>query len=104
MHRSHSDIPLVNFFKFLYAAVHTILKDVLPASAYFRFQPELSEDILIDESNPEKLEQLVRDAERFLRANPDLVQQVSESLTAPKTTIQKAQDWADTYWNKLANR
>ncbi len=84
-------------------AVHTILKDVLPASVYFRFQPDLSEDILIDESNPERLEQLVRDAERYLRANPELVQQVAESLTAPKTSMQKAQDWADTYWNKLAH-
>ncbi len=86
-----------------FTAVHTILKDVLPASAYFRFQPDLSEDILIDESNPEKLEQLVRDAERYLRANQELVQRAVQSITAPKTSIQKAQDWADTYWNKLAH-
>ena len=83
--------------------MHTILKDVLPTSVYYRFQPDLSEDVVIDESNPEKLEQLVRDAERFVRTNPDLMQEAVDCLTAPKTSLQKAQDWADTYWNRLSH-
>ncbi|PIK45558.1 putative phospholipase A I [Apostichopus japonicus] len=42
-------------------AVHIILKDLLPAGKYFRFNPVLSEDFLLDESKPEKLEQMQKD-------------------------------------------
>ena len=76
-------------------AVHTILKDVYDSSVYFRFQPDLSEDISIDESKPEKLDMLCKDAEQYVTSQEDVLRRAASSLMAGKTSLQKARVWWD---------
>jgi calcium-independent phospholipase A2-gamma len=89
---------------FLSTAVHTILKDLLPRSTYYRFNPELTEDIAIDESKPEKLEQLIQDADNYIRNNHELLKLAAASLTADKQPHQRAEEWVRSQWNKAQSR
>ena len=85
-------------------AVHTTLKDLLPATSYFRFNPQLSEDFLIDESRPDRLDKMIEDAESYVEGHRDELQWAATCLLAPKTPKQKAQEWANSQWNKLLTR
>lgn len=49
--------------------VHTILYNLLPRRTYFRFNPFIREQLYLDEFNPEKLDQLVEDTDRYIRRN-----------------------------------
>ena len=80
--------------------MHTILKDLLPPSTYFRFNPELTEDIAIDESKPERLEQLVQDANNYVRDNHELLKAAAVCLTASKQPRQRVKEWAQSQWNR----
>ena len=91
-------------FTLLCTAVHTILKDLLPRSTYYRFNPELTEDIAIDESKPEKLEQLVQDANDYIRDSNELLNLAALCLTAKKQPHQRAEEWAWSQWNKVQSR
>lgn len=84
-------------------AVHTILEDLLP-SCYFRFNPELTKDIPINESDPDKLAQLVDDANRFVDDNQEAMERAAAYLTAPKKPSQKIQEWVAMQWNKALSR
>lgn len=86
------------------SAVHTILKDVYDPSVYFRFQPELSEDITIDESKPEKLALLCSDAEQFVSAHQHVLEQAVGCLMAQKTPKQKVQVWLNSNRNRIFGR
>lgn len=81
--------------------VHTILKDVYDPSVYFRFQPDLSEDITIDESKPEKLALLCQDAEDFVLSHRHMLENAASSLMAEKKPAQKMQVWLNYNMNKL---
>ena len=85
-------------------AVHTILKDVLPADTYFRFNPQLSEDVMMDESKPEKLEILTRDAESYLAANEPKLQLAAASLLQGKRPRQRVWEWVERGWNTATTR
>lgn len=75
------------------AAVHIILKDLLPAGKYFRFNPILSEDFLMDESNPERLEKMQRETREYLARNELKLMQATGVLTREKSGVDKALDW-----------
>ena len=85
-------------------AVHTILKDLLPFTGYFRFNPELSVDVPMDESNPAKLDQMMDDAKRYVEAHKSELQQAAACLLEPKTPRQKVQEWTTSQWTKLYSR
>ena len=70
-------------------AVHTILKDLLPTESYFRLNPTLSEDIMMDESKPEKLDILLREAENYVAANEWKMELAAASLVQGKRPDQK---------------
>lgn len=70
-------------------------------SVYFRFQPDLSEDISIDESKPEKLALLCENAEQFVLSHKHMLQQATDSLMAEKKRAQKMQVWLNSNLNKL---
>ena len=78
--------------------------DLLSPTIYFRFNPELSEDIAIDESNPAKLEQLVDDANGYIDSNEEELQRAISCLLAPKKPSQKAQEWVNAQWNSMLSR
>ena len=74
-------------------AVHTILQDLLPEGSYFRFNPHISEDFALDESRPDKLNQMQKEAQVYLENNMTKLDEVAKQLTLQKTPVQKAQDW-----------
>ena len=83
--------------------VHTILKDVYHPSVYFRFQPNLTEDIAIDESKPAKLDLLCEDAERFIVEHGGKLEETAASLMAKKRPHQRVHTWLTSNWDKLSS-
>ena len=75
--------------------VHTILKDVLPASVYYRFNPPLPEAIRIDECNPEQINRLIQLTEDYLEAGQGAgLDQAVAALLQEKTSWMAAKDKA----------
>ena len=76
-------------------AVHTILKDVLPASIYYRFNPPLHEAIRIDECSPDQINRLVQLTEEYLEAGQGAgLDQAVAALLQEKTAWMAAKDKA----------
>ncbi|NXJ62869.1 PLPL8 phospholipase, partial [Rostratula benghalensis] len=73
--------------------VHTMLDALLPPDTYFRFNPLMNEDIPLDESRNEKLNQLQTDGIRYLERNEEKLRKAAKILTQEKTTLQRLQDW-----------
>ncbi|NXY90273.1 PLPL8 phospholipase, partial [Alcedo cyanopectus] len=73
--------------------VHTMLDALLPPDTYFRFNPLMNEDIPLDESRKEKLNQLQTDGIRYLERNEEKLSKAAKILTQEKTTFQRLQDW-----------
>ncbi|KAF1404390.1 Calcium-independent phospholipase A2-gamma, partial [Spheniscus humboldti] len=73
--------------------VHTMLDALLPPDTYFRFNPLMNEDIPLDESRKEKLNQLQTDGIRYLERNEEKLRKAAKLLTQEKTTLQRLQDW-----------
>lgn len=75
------------------AEVHTMLDALLPADTYFRFNPLMNEDIPLDESRKEKLNQLQTDGIRYLERNEEKLKKAAKVLMQEKTVLQRLQDW-----------
>ncbi|KAM6425707.1 calcium-independent phospholipase A2-gamma [Rhynochetos jubatus] len=73
--------------------VHTMLDALLPPDTYFRFNPLMNEDIALDESRKEKLNQLQTDGIRYLERNEEKLRKAAKILTQEKTPLQRLQDW-----------
>ncbi|NWR74426.1 PLPL8 phospholipase, partial [Centropus unirufus] len=73
--------------------VHTMLDALLPPDTYFRFNPLMNEDIALDESRKEKLNQLQTDGIRYLERNEIKLRKAAKILTQEKTALQRLQDW-----------
>ncbi|CAN0002852.1 unnamed protein product [Bubo scandiacus] len=73
--------------------VHTMLDALLPPNTYFRFNPLMNEDIPLDESRKEKLNQLQTDGIRYLERNEEKLRKAAKILIQEKTTLQRLQDW-----------
>ncbi|XP_060100884.1 calcium-independent phospholipase A2-gamma [Heteronotia binoei] len=73
--------------------VHTMLDALLPPDTYFRFNPLMNEDIALDESRKEKLNQLRTDGIRYLERNEEKLKKAAKILSEGKTTLQRLNDW-----------
>ena len=73
--------------------VHTLLSDLLPSEAYFRFNPYMSEEFLLNEIQEDKLQQMQFDTQLYLRRNASKVNMAGQRLKLQRTTPQKMQDW-----------
>ncbi|NXP00998.1 PLPL8 phospholipase, partial [Certhia brachydactyla] len=73
--------------------VHTMLDALLPPDTYFRFNPLMNEDIPLDESRKEKLNQLQTDGIRYLERNEEKLRKAAKILTQEKSSLQRLQDW-----------
>ncbi|KAL1249828.1 hypothetical protein QQF64_020833 [Cirrhinus molitorella] len=73
--------------------VHTLLDDLLSPNVYFRFNPMLSSNVMLDESRPEVFQQLQKDAQLYLDRNQPKLERLCEVLMAERTAIWKTRDW-----------
>ncbi|XP_072340415.1 calcium-independent phospholipase A2-gamma isoform X2 [Scyliorhinus torazame] len=73
--------------------VHTMLDALLPPDTYFRFNPFMSEDVVLDENRKEKLNQLQMDGTRYLERNEPKLKRAALILGQEKGMLQKASDW-----------
>ncbi|XP_051885777.1 calcium-independent phospholipase A2-gamma isoform X2 [Pristis pectinata] len=73
--------------------VHTMLDALLPPDTYFRFNPFMSEDIVLDENRKEKLNQLQMDGARYLERNEPKLKKAAKILGQEKDLLQKVADW-----------
>jgi calcium-independent phospholipase A2-gamma len=76
-------------------AVHTMLQDLLDPSTYFRFNPYMSEELQLDETNPEKWEVMKQDTLMYCRKNQHKLDTAAEKLLLAKLPHQKAMNWLD---------
>nr|XP_044991955.1 calcium-independent phospholipase A2-gamma isoform X2 [Jaculus jaculus] len=73
--------------------VHVILDGLLPPDTYFRFNPVMCENIPLDESRNEKLDQLQLEGLKYIERNEYKINKVAKILCQEKTTLQKINDW-----------
>lgn len=70
--------------------MHMILQNLI--KEYYRFNPRLSENILISENRKLKLDQLKQDANQHMLDNEFMLNKVAKQLTQPRHLYQKALD------------
>ncbi|XP_045684324.1 calcium-independent phospholipase A2-gamma isoform X3 [Phyllostomus hastatus] len=73
--------------------VHVMLDGLLPPDTYFRFNPVMCENIPLDESRNEKLDQLQLEGLRYIERNEEKMKKLAKILSQEKTTLQKINDW-----------
>lgn len=73
-------------------AVHITLKDLLPPTTYFRFNPNMSVDAQIDEVRPDVMKQLIKDTRNYIDKYDWKYRKAADSLMKKKTGIQKAKE------------
>lgn len=83
--------PILFFFAL--TEVHIMLDGLLPPDTYFRFNPVMCENIPLDESRNEKLDQLQLEGLKYIERNEQKMKKVAKILSQEKTTLQKINDW-----------
>ncbi|XP_045144569.1 calcium-independent phospholipase A2-gamma isoform X3 [Echinops telfairi] len=73
--------------------VHIMLDGLLPSDTYFRFNPVMCENIPLDESRNEKLDQLQLEGLKYIERNEEKMRKAAKILSREKTTLQKINDW-----------
>ncbi|KAM8766031.1 calcium-independent phospholipase A2-gamma isoform 1-T2 [Rhynchonycteris naso] len=73
--------------------VHLMLDGLLPPDTYFRFNPVMCENIPLDESRNEKLDQLQLEGLKYIERNEEKMKKLAKILSQEKTTLQKINDW-----------
>lgn len=73
--------------------VHRLLQDLLPAGTYYRLNPTLSNYFSIDETRPDKLEQMKIDALMYIRKNEFKFESAARSLLQERSYFKKSKDW-----------
>jgi len=83
----------------LFVAVDIVLRDLLPKSTYFRCNPNMSEEVAMDECRAEMLEQVQVDTKVYIEKNKQTLQEAVHALLRPRTFTQRVQDkwskWTD---------
>jgi len=72
--------------------IHVCLHDLLPQNIYFRLNPYMSEDFVLDEHRPERLEQMLRDTQTYIRQNEYKFLKLTKKLTKLRSPFQRLLD------------
>ena len=75
------------------SGVHLTLKDLLPPSTYFRFNPYVSENCELDEIRPEKIRQMQQDAKLYSQKNETKLMKAVEQLKLSRLPHRRALDF-----------
>lgn len=70
-----------------------MLDALLPPNTYFRFNPYMTEDVALDESRSEKLNQLQAEGARYLERNEEKLKRAVHVLTQEKSSAQRLLEW-----------
>lgn len=73
-------------------SIHMILQNLIP-NDYYRFNPQLSENILISENRKMKLDQLRLEAKQYMINNEMMLKQVAYKLTQPRQLYRRILDY-----------
>uniref|UniRef100_A0A8C5W0L0 Uncharacterized protein n=1 Tax=Microcebus murinus TaxID=30608 RepID=A0A8C5W0L0_MICMU len=73
--------------------VHITPDGLLPPDTYFRFNPVMCENIPLDKSRNEKLDQLQLQGLKYIERNEQRMKKVAKILSQEKTTLQKINEW-----------
>ncbi|EDV25914.1 uncharacterized protein TRIADDRAFT_3592, partial [Trichoplax adhaerens] len=60
--------------------IHNVLKDILPAGAYYRFNPPLSRQVAINESREDFLKQMQEDTQSYIKRKANEIGRVNTLL------------------------
>ncbi|KJH49024.1 phospholipase, patatin family [Dictyocaulus viviparus] len=69
-------------------AVHMCMHDLLDENVYFRLNPYMSVPYSLDEIDPQKIEQMRRDAKLYVRRNMSKIEDASARLLQKPTIVQ----------------
>jgi calcium-independent phospholipase A2-gamma len=72
--------------------IHICLHDLLPPNIYFRLNPYMSADFVLDEHRPERVEQMLRDAHIYIRQNEYKFLKLGQQLTRLRTPWRRLVD------------
>lgn len=70
------------------------LQDLLAPATYYRFNPYMSDNLLLNEIKPEKIKQMQKDARMYLRKNEHKLVTACNQLMLPRKRTQKLVDWS----------
>ena len=72
--------------------IHVCLHDLLPPNIYFRLNPFMSADFVLDEHRPERLEQMLRDTQTYIRQNEFKFLKLAQQLTRLRSPLRRLLD------------
>ncbi|CAF0814183.1 unnamed protein product [Rotaria sordida] len=72
--------------------IHVCLHDLLPPNIYFRLNPFMSEDFVLDEHRPERIEQMLRNTQTYIRQNEYKFLKLAQRLTRLRSPFRRFLD------------
>jgi hypothetical protein len=72
--------------------IHVCLHDLLPPNIYFRVNPYMSADFVLDEHRPERIEQMLRDTQTYIRQNEYKFLKLAQRLNRLRSLFQRLMD------------
>uniref|UniRef100_A0A0K0ELA3 PNPLA domain-containing protein n=1 Tax=Strongyloides stercoralis TaxID=6248 RepID=A0A0K0ELA3_STRER len=82
-------------------ATHLCINDLLPGEKYFRLNPYMNFPYSLDEIDNEKLDQMTRDADLYVRRNIKKIEDCSKQLTQKPTFIHLIKKEAINKFNQI---
>ena len=72
--------------------IHVCLHDLLPPNIYFRLNPYMSADFVLDEHRPERIDQMLRDTQTYIRQNDYKFLKLAEQLARLRSPFRRLLD------------
>lgn len=82
----------VHYNHLSFLGTHVILSDLLSPYTYFRINPYVPEFFTLDENRAEKLDQMKRDVQMYLRRNEYKFESCAMTLCISRSLFKRAKD------------